>query len=62
MAAEVCSRAERHRAIPGLRRGRLWRDLKRHFPAHQTFSDPDHLDHAIHKAIADMNRERKTRV
>ena len=41
---------------------RSWRDLKRHFLAHQTFSDPDHLDHAIHKAIADMNRERQAQV
>jgi transposase len=41
---------------------RSWRDLKRHFLAHQTFSDPDHLDRAIHKAIADMNQERQTRV
>jgi transposase len=41
---------------------RSWRDLKRHFLAHQTFSDPDHLDRTIHKAIADMNRERQTRM
>jgi transposase len=41
---------------------RSWRDLKRHFLAHQTFSDPDHLDRALHRAIADMNRERQTRV
>jgi transposase len=41
---------------------RSWRDLKRHFLAHQTFSDADHLDRAIHKAIADMNFERQTRV
>jgi transposase len=41
---------------------RSWRDLKRHFLAHQTFFDPDHLDRAIHKAIADMNLERQTRV
>src|ERR1700761_1842379 len=41
---------------------RSWRDLKGHFLAHQTFSDLDHLDRAIHKAIVDMNRERQTRV
>jgi transposase len=41
---------------------RSWRDLKCHFLAHQTFSDLDHLDRAIHKAIANMNRERQTRV
>jgi hypothetical protein len=36
---------------------RSWRDLKRHFLAHQTFADIDHLDRAVHKAIADMNHE-----
>jgi hypothetical protein len=41
---------------------RSWRDLERHFLAHRTFSDPDHLDRLIHKAIADMNRERQTGV
>jgi transposase len=41
---------------------RSWRDLKRHFLAHQTFTDADHLDRAIHKAIADMNHERQPRV
>jgi transposase len=41
---------------------RSWRDLKRHFLAHQTFSDPDHLDCAIHQAIADLNCERQTQV
>jgi hypothetical protein len=41
---------------------RSWRDLKRHFLAHQTFTDADHLDRAIHKAIADMNHERQSRV
>jgi transposase len=39
---------------------RSWRDLKRHFLAHQTFTDIDHLDRAIHKAIADMNHERQS--
>lgn len=37
---------------------RSWRDLKRHFLAHQTFPDPDHLDRAIHAAVADLNAER----
>ncbi len=37
---------------------RSWRDLKSHFLAHQTFTDADHLDRAIHKGIADMNHER----
>jgi transposase len=37
---------------------RSWRDLKRHFLAHQTFPDPDHLDRAIHAAVADLNTER----
>ena len=36
-----------------------WRDLKRHFVAHQTFTDTDHLDRAIHDAVTDMNLERQ---
>ncbi len=39
---------------------RSWRDLKGHFLAHQTFADADHLERAIHKAIADMNVERQS--
>jgi hypothetical protein len=39
---------------------RSWRDLKRHFLAHQTFADIDDLDHAIHKGITDMNHERQS--
>src|ERR1700693_928780 len=39
---------------------RSWRDLKRHFLAHQTFADIDDLARAIHKAIADMNHERQS--
>ena len=38
---------------------RAWRDLKRHFLAHQTFTDTDHLDRAIHIAVNDMNVERQ---
>ncbi len=38
---------------------RSWRDLKRHFLAHQTFTDTDHLDLAIHNAVTDMNFERQ---
>jgi uncharacterized protein DUF5681 len=38
---------------------RSWRDLKGHFLAHQTFADADHLERAIHNAIADMNVERQ---
>lgn len=37
-----------------------WRDLKRHFLAHQTFCDPDHLERAIHHAVDDLNKERQT--
>ena len=37
-----------------------WRDLKRHFLAHQTFRDTEHLDRAIHAAVSDLNRERET--
>jgi transposase len=36
----------------------LWRDLKRHHLAHQTFAAPDHLDQAIHKAVKKLNAER----
>ncbi len=36
----------------------LWRDLKRHHLAHPTFSGPDNLDHAIHKAVLKINTER----
>jgi hypothetical protein len=41
---------------------RSWGDLKRHFLAHQTFADTDHLDSAIHKAVTDMNKERQPSV
>ncbi len=37
-----------------------WRDLKRHFLAHQTFRDPDHLERAIHHAVDELNQERQT--
>jgi hypothetical protein len=36
-----------------------WHDLKRHFLAHQTFTSADQLDAAIHRAVADLNRERR---
>jgi transposase len=36
----------------------VWRDLKRHHLAHQTFRDADHLDRAIHEAVLRLNRER----
>ena len=36
----------------------VWRDLKAHHLAHQTFTDDAALDHAIHGAVADLNRER----
>jgi transposase len=39
---------------------RSWRDLKRHFLAHQTFQSVEHLDAALHNAIAKLNQERKT--
>ncbi len=39
---------------------RSWRDLKGNFLAHQTFTDADHLDRAIHQGIADMNQERQS--
>ena len=36
----------------------LWRDLKRHHLAHQTFTGPDDLECAIHPAVATLNTER----
>src|SRR5918995_952062 len=36
----------------------LWRDLKRHHLAHQTFAGPESLDDAIHEAVMMLNRER----
>jgi transposase len=36
----------------------VWRDLKRHHRAHQTFTGPDDLDRAIHKAVMKLNGER----
>lgn len=37
----------------------LWRDLKRHHLAHQTFAGPDDLDQAIHDAVRKLNTERR---
>jgi transposase len=36
----------------------LWRDLKRHHLAHQTFTGPDDLDRAIHEAVMKLDAER----
>jgi hypothetical protein len=36
----------------------IWRDLKAHHLAHQTFADPDALDQGIHQAVAALNAER----
>ncbi len=36
----------------------LWRDLKRHHLAHQTFAGAEDLDQAIHEAVMELNRER----
>jgi len=41
---------------------RSWRDINRHFVAHRTFTEADHLDRAIHQGIADMNQERQAQV
>jgi transposase len=38
----------------------VWRDLKRHHLAHQTFTGADHLDRTIHDAVAKLNEERNT--
>ena len=34
----------------------VWRDLKAHHLAHQTFTDADALDQAIHHAVDALNR------
>lgn len=36
----------------------VWRDLKAHHLAHQTFTDADALDRAIHVAVTSLNSER----
>jgi transposase len=36
----------------------IWRDLKAHHLAHQTFVDADALDQAIHNAVKALNDER----
>ncbi|MGH9207558.1 MAG: transposase [Acidimicrobiales bacterium] len=36
----------------------VWRDLKAHHLAHQTFPHGDALDQAIHAAVHQLNRER----
>ena len=36
----------------------VWHDLKAYHLAHQTFTDAAALDHAIHEAVTDLNRER----
>ena len=36
----------------------VWRDLKAHHLAHQTFADIDALDRAIHHAVEELNAER----
>lgn len=37
----------------------VWRDLKAHHLAHQTFTDTDNLDRNIHEAVEALNVERK---
>jgi transposase len=39
----------------------LWRDLKRHHLAHQTFAGPEDLDQAIQEAVITLNTERSRR-
>lgn len=41
---------------------RSWRDLKRHFLAHQTFHSVEHLEAAVETAIHELNRERQNQV
>lgn len=37
----------------------IWRDLKAFYLAHQTFTDSQNRDTAIHRSVADMNAKRK---
>ncbi|MDQ2801960.1 MAG: transposase, partial [Pseudomonadota bacterium] len=37
----------------------VWRDLKRHHLAHQTFQDGTALDAAIQSAVINLNKERQ---
>lgn len=37
---------------------RSWRDLKRHFLAHQTFQSVEQLDRAVARAVDQLNHER----
>ena len=39
----------------------VWRDLKAHHLAHQTFADVNALDKAIHHAVEQLNEERTKR-
>jgi len=36
----------------------VWRDLKAQHLAHRTFVDPNALDHAIHRAVGELNQKR----
>ena len=36
----------------------VWRDLKAHHLAHQTFADADALDQAVHQAVGALNNKR----
>ena len=36
----------------------VWRDLKAHYLAHQTFTDAEALDREIHMAVEALNSER----
>jgi len=36
----------------------VWRDLKAHHLAHQTFADADALDQEVHQAVEALNKER----
>jgi len=38
----------------------VWRDLKAHHLAHQTFADTNALDRAIHRAVDELDQKRTT--
>lgn len=39
-----------------------WRDLKRHYLAHQTVTSVEQLETAIHQAVSEMNSERSAQL
>jgi hypothetical protein len=72
LLARVCTRMQSPKMTAGaklfsaekvrtsiVRRSPVWRDLKAHHLAHQTFKDIDALDQAIHAAVHARNQQRQ---